>query len=384
MKHALEEDQTQAASASRSLLLKEQKTQETSIMRLTYVWLFLVFAFSAVAALPARADTTVSFATVNGADGEPLKNVWRLTAKCDDGKSVDAGICRDDVGKCAKQAAKLCPSLAEGTAGGGATPVPQDLREQVVAEASRLAKLRGVRNPQTFFLATSEKSVALVFSQEDPSQTFRRLKDGKSANQALVLTVPRGADPGGPETKQEMIRTRKETEGLRILWPGRGDLPGQGGTVFWPEEFQGPDLQSQGIYFRSAKPRKGWLKDLVKYVITVLIDELWPESAVAPAGGSGGGGTGSSPGTPSGTWTSWLNRDQPGGSGDFETLRDFVAEGKACENPEKIECRTRSGKDWTETGEVYQCVARVGGVCRNSSQPQGKRCSDYEVRFYCP
>lgn len=86
-----------------------------------------------------------------------------------------------------------------------------------------------------------------------------------------------------------------------------------------------------------------------------------------------------------GTWTSWLNRDEPGGSGDWETLADFpvssVCNGAA---PAGIECRTADGGiDWSLAGEAYTCAPTIGGVCINTDQSDSE-CLDYEVRFLCP
>lgn len=90
---------------------------------------------------------------------------------------------------------------------------------------------------------------------------------------------------------------------------------------------------------------------------------------------------------PTGTWTTWLNRDAPSGVGDWETLVDFRAAGTnicAGATPIGIECRTISGGvDWRNTGEVYSCVANSGGICQNAQQPDGS-CQDYQVRFLCP
>ncbi|WP_224245739.1 hypothetical protein [Hyalangium gracile] len=81
-------------------------------------------------------------------------------------------------------------------------------------------------------------------------------------------------------------------------------------------------------------------------------------------------------------WTPWLNRDAPGGVGDYETLSDFLAAGQACSNPTAIECRTTGGVLWNQTGQVYSCTLS-GGACQNSNQSNGQ-CLDYMVRFYCP
>jgi len=82
-------------------------------------------------------------------------------------------------------------------------------------------------------------------------------------------------------------------------------------------------------------------------------------------------------------WTPWLNRDAPGGFGDFETLADFIAAGQACATPFAVECKTLGGVDWSQTGDVYSCTASGGGICLNASQPDGS-CEDYQVRFLCP
>lgn len=85
-----------------------------------------------------------------------------------------------------------------------------------------------------------------------------------------------------------------------------------------------------------------------------------------------------------GNWTRWLNRDNPGGSGDYETLNDFLKEGMACQEPLAIECQTLNGKPWKTTEQVYTCDAARGGICQNSKQSNGGRCLDYRVRFLCP
>lgn len=90
-----------------------------------------------------------------------------------------------------------------------------------------------------------------------------------------------------------------------------------------------------------------------------------------------------------GTWTAWLNRDNPSGTGDFETLADFRKNGQVCTNPKQIQCRLRVSKQLVKTGlvngrEQYVCDVATGGVCDNRRQSPGVRCSDYEVRFLCP
>lgn len=82
-----------------------------------------------------------------------------------------------------------------------------------------------------------------------------------------------------------------------------------------------------------------------------------------------------------GTWTIWLDRDDPSGVGDYEDLVNFGSQ--VCSNPIAIQCQTTAGVDWTQTGERYTCTPSVGGVCVNSDQPDGQ-CMDYRVRFLCP
>lgn len=89
---------------------------------------------------------------------------------------------------------------------------------------------------------------------------------------------------------------------------------------------------------------------------------------------------GSCPAPRKGVWTAWLNRDGPGGSGDFETLKDLRSQG-VCAKPLGIECRVRGDhRPWNATGQTYTCAADKGGICQN----KGQSCLDYEVRFLCP
>ena len=81
--------------------------------------------------------------------------------------------------------------------------------------------------------------------------------------------------------------------------------------------------------------------------------------------------------------TAWLNRDGPSGSGDWETVSEFITAGQVCSNPMGIQCQSTSGVDWTQTGEIYTCTAAAGGICRAQDQADGY-CLDYRVRFRCP
>lgn len=111
--------------------------------------------------------------------------------------------------------------------------------------------------------------------------------------------------------------------------------------------------------------------------------EYESQQSIASLGGDGGDdSTGGDSTTGSDGWTPWLNRDGPNGSGDYETLRDFVAAGQACDNPTDIQCQTLDGKSWQELGRPYTCDTQTGGVCRNVNQEDG-RCPDFRVRFRC-
>ncbi len=50
-------------------------------------------------------------------------------------------------------------------------------------------------------------------------------------------------------------------------------------------------------------------------------------------------------------WTQWLDRDNPSGTGDHETLAD-MPKSKVCERPVGIECKTITKIRWDLTGEL--------------------------------
>lgn len=105
----------------------------------------------------------------------------------------------------------------------------------------------------------------------------------------------------------------------------------------------------------------------------------------------------------SGCWTNWFDRDNPSGTGDWETLNDFYKEGyNLCFQPQDVRCRTKNtrrtayryqsdkftlcpiDKPYNSTGESVTCTLATGLICKNQDQTSGKRCSDYEVSFLCP
>jgi len=89
-----------------------------------------------------------------------------------------------------------------------------------------------------------------------------------------------------------------------------------------------------------------------------------------------------------GVWTSWLDRDNSSGKGDYETVRDFIKEGVLPKDlePVCIQCRTLGGVDWQDAGQNYHCELPLGGYCVNAENDDenGEQCLDYEVRFFYP
>lgn len=81
-----------------------------------------------------------------------------------------------------------------------------------------------------------------------------------------------------------------------------------------------------------------------------------------------------------GGWTSWLDRDNPSGSGDWEVRTHFP---NVCDDPVEIECQTTGGVAAHETGEVVVCDPSYGLRCKHTEQPDGRCDYDYRVRFRC-
>ncbi|CAH1797604.1 unnamed protein product, partial [Owenia fusiformis] len=84
--------------------------------------------------------------------------------------------------------------------------------------------------------------------------------------------------------------------------------------------------------------------------------------------------------TPTASWSSWIDRDDASGTGDWE---DRVM------HPIAIECRTVGTHiPASRTNQVFMstadCSVQGGLVCQNSDQNYGSRCLDYEVRYLCP
>nr|XP_054603981.1 cartilage intermediate layer protein 2-like [Nothobranchius furzeri] len=87
-------------------------------------------------------------------------------------------------------------------------------------------------------------------------------------------------------------------------------------------------------------------------------------------------------------WTSWYDRDDPSGTGDWEDLKGLRMEypGEICDTPRRIQAVTVDGNVPAEsTGQhFYAYNTQLGFFCRNADQPSGQQCLDYKVRFRCP
>lgn len=81
-------------------------------------------------------------------------------------------------------------------------------------------------------------------------------------------------------------------------------------------------------------------------------------------------------------WSSWLNRDDPSGMGDWETLADFATSQVGCTLPAYVDAQTTSGISWKNTGQVLTVSPDIGLICRNENQSNGA-CLDYRVKFGC-
>jgi len=85
-------------------------------------------------------------------------------------------------------------------------------------------------------------------------------------------------------------------------------------------------------------------------------------------------------------FTPWLDRDNAGGVGDYETYVNFVPIPCGHGSAVGAECRRRSDQvASSNTGQVFvsghDCTA-AGLACKNNDNISS--CADYEVRFCCP
>ncbi|KAL7882020.1 hypothetical protein AOLI_G00088690 [Acnodon oligacanthus] len=85
-------------------------------------------------------------------------------------------------------------------------------------------------------------------------------------------------------------------------------------------------------------------------------------------------------------YTQWFDRDDPSGTGDYETLADLIKnyQGKICPKPMSIQAATLTGVPAESIGQVFASYdVLTGFICKNP-QLNGECCLDYKVRFKCP
>lgn len=84
-------------------------------------------------------------------------------------------------------------------------------------------------------------------------------------------------------------------------------------------------------------------------------------------------------------WSGWLDRDDPSGKGDYETVVDFKKAGQMpCDEPTHIKCRFVGDTNPFPPGNPpngYTCNTQEGGYCVNGPSLE---CRDIEVSFLCP
>ncbi|XP_055003817.1 mucin-5B-like [Boleophthalmus pectinirostris] len=86
-------------------------------------------------------------------------------------------------------------------------------------------------------------------------------------------------------------------------------------------------------------------------------------------------------------WTQWFDRDNPSGTGDWETLASlqFSYPEQICAAPLQIQGQTTTGLPASASGNVLSAYdTTVGLICKNSEQQRGLKCHDFQVRFLCP
>ncbi|XP_063078724.1 uncharacterized protein si:dkey-205h13.2 [Engraulis encrasicolus] len=84
-------------------------------------------------------------------------------------------------------------------------------------------------------------------------------------------------------------------------------------------------------------------------------------------------------------WTNWMDRDDPTGSGDWETVSSLQKSypKQMCPNPTAIEVATVDGISLADAGNTFFANDHITGlICKNADQKKCF-CRDYKVRFVC-
>ena len=84
-----------------------------------------------------------------------------------------------------------------------------------------------------------------------------------------------------------------------------------------------------------------------------------------------------------GSWSGWLDLDNPSGTGDWELLRDHA---EVCEFPSGVEGRIRhdtSPPTYSSSTTEDISISLAGLICQNVNQQDDGMCEDYEIRYCC-
>ena len=85
-------------------------------------------------------------------------------------------------------------------------------------------------------------------------------------------------------------------------------------------------------------------------------------------------------GTCTGQWSTWDDRDNPSGTGDWEQIQFRHDADSLCDNPSAVQARVVETGAMETTQNVQ--IDLNGLVCQNNNQV-GEMCWDYEVRVCC-
>ena len=84
-------------------------------------------------------------------------------------------------------------------------------------------------------------------------------------------------------------------------------------------------------------------------------------------------------------WSQWFDRDNPSGTGDWETLADIAQQypWTCARRPVLAECQATDGTPFYQTGNRVIFNSVDGCICRNIDNFP-RRCRDYRIRVLCP
>lgn len=334
-------------------------------------------------ASPASAEIEVTFGTVFDAQKNPKVGVWIIGVDCGDGVVQGAGLCADDPEDCATSAAKkMCGSSA---AGGQDTDssgwVPADQFDQHQLDAARLNRGQLIEVPGDSLGEADDPEQRARGQRVELLRSLKNLIAVRQQQLSHDVWSPTGPTPTCYYPGPGCPGWEERCAELGLCGPFGPDVLFREGTGGEP----GSDEASVSNLFWSA----GTFMVKLVYCSVKIEVEGYEAGIQDPLDGPDGFKklkecVGSIPLSlaPAARWTRWLNRDRPGGSGDWETLEAFRSAQEVCATPAAIECATIDGRDWRETGQEYECSLERGGICRNASQTGG-RCADYRVRFLC-